>query len=38
MFASPEMEERLEECFVPEFTEDSLSDHMPVIADLKSFS
>jgi len=31
------MEQRLHGCFVPEFTDDALSDHVPVIATFEGF-
>jgi hypothetical protein len=37
LLASPAMEERLEECWVPEFGDDASSDHVPVIATFHGF-
>jgi hypothetical protein len=37
LFSSPALEERLDECYVPDFTDDSPSDHVPVVATFAGF-
>jgi hypothetical protein len=37
LFASPALRDRLDKCDVPDFTEDSPSDHVPVVATFRGF-
>jgi hypothetical protein len=34
LFASPPLAKRLKDCYVPDFTNDSLSDHVPIVVDV----
>ncbi len=37
LFASPALEERLDKCYAPDFSDESSSDHTPVIATFSGF-